>query len=147
MATLVRSIAAAAFVMAVAGTASAQSLTRAKVEAWLADYESAWENRDADAAARIFTPDATYHENPFEAPKAGRAGIKEYWSGVTADQREVDFKSDVIAVNGNTGVAHWHAKFKLASNGATLELDGAFVLEFDENGLCQSLREWWHIKP
>jgi hypothetical protein len=58
----------------------------------------------------------------------------------------VKFESKVIAVNGKTGVAHWHAKFRVASTGAILELDGVFVLEFDESGLCKSLREWWHLK-
>jgi hypothetical protein len=53
----------------------------------------------------------------------------------------------VIAVNGNTGVAHWSAKFRLASTGAMIELDGVFVLEFDANGQCTSLREWWHLRP
>ncbi len=65
---------------------------------------------------------------------------------MTADQRDVQFDSNAIAVNGNTGVAHWSAKFKLASSGATVELDGVFVLEFDATGLCSGLREWWHVR-
>ncbi len=146
-ARIVGSIVAAVLFASIAMSAGAQALTQAKLEAWLASYGNAWETRDADLAARLFTPDATYHEMPFDAPKAGRAGIREYWAGVTADQRDVQFDSNVIAVNGNTGVAHWSAKLKLASNGAALELDGVFVLEFDANGLCTSLREWWHVRP
>jgi len=65
---------------------------------------------------------------------------------VTADQREVQFESTNIAVNGNTGVAHWKATFKLQSTGATISLDAVFVLEFAASGECQSLREWWHVK-
>lgn len=137
---------AAVVLLSVAASANAQTLTQAKVETWLASYGKAWEMRDADLATRIFTADATYREMPFDAPKAGRAGIREYWAGVTADQREVKFESSVIAVNGNTGVAHWSAKFKLASTGATVELDGVFVLEFDASGLCTGLREWWHVR-
>jgi ketosteroid isomerase-like protein len=123
-----------------------QSVSSAALNAWLARYANAWETRDADAASRLFTDGARYHEKPFDEPKLGRAGIREYWAGVTADQRDVQFTSQVIAANGNTGVAHWHAKFRLASVGATIELDGVFVLEFDANGLCSALREWWHIR-
>lgn len=144
---IVRALVAAWVLAGAAGSAHAQALTATRLETWLASYGKAWETRDADAAARIFTPDATYHEMPFDAPKAGRAGIREYWAGVTTDQRDVEFESNVIAVNGSTGVAHWHAKFKLASNGATVELDGVFVLEIDASGLCSSLREWWHAAP
>ena len=53
----------------------------------------------------------------------------------------------MIALNGNTGVAHWSAKFSLASTGGLIELDGVFVLEFDDKGQCTSLREWWHVRP
>ena len=138
---------AAALLVLQAGQASAQQLTTAALEKWLAGYERAWEARDAAKAAELFTPDAAYHEMPFDAPKAGQAGIREYWSTVTADQRDIDFKSQVIAVNGQTGVARWSATLTSASTGARIELDGVFVLTFDKNGRCSELREWWHLRP
>jgi ketosteroid isomerase-like protein len=130
-----------------ASQASAEPLTAAALEKWLAGYEHAWESRDAARAAELFTPNASYHEIPFEAPKAGQAGIREYWSSVTADQHDIDFKSQIVAVNGQTGVAHWSATFTTASTGARVELDGVFVLTFDLNGRCSELREWWHVRP
>ena len=47
---------------------------------WLARYRRAWIERDADAASRLFTEDATYREQPFQAPFVGRAAIRDYWS-------------------------------------------------------------------
>jgi len=125
---------------------SARPLTKAAVEAWLARYGEAWEQRDPQLAAALFTESAPYHEMPFDAPKAGRAGIREYWAQVTADHRNVRFDSQVLAVDGRTGVAHWSASFNVASSGARVELDGAFVLSFDDSGLCSALREWWHVR-
>jgi ketosteroid isomerase-like protein len=136
----------AGFVATMACAAQARTLSNAALETWLQKYGAAWESRDAAAAGKLFTPDATYHEMPFDPAKQGRAAIHDYWKTVTADQREIKFESQVIAVNGNTGVAHWKATFKLASNGATVALDGVFVLEFDASGECKSLREWWHVK-
>jgi uncharacterized protein (TIGR02246 family) len=141
-----RAIAATALLCAAASSAHAQ-LTSAKLDSWLSGYREAWERRDAEHAAQLFTEDARYQEMPFDAPKSGRARIREYWSDVTADQRDVEFRSQTIAVNGNTGVAHWAAKFKQVSTGMTVELDGVFVLEFDpKSGLCSTLREWWHVR-
>jgi hypothetical protein len=141
-----RLIVAGALLSAVAPSAHAQ-LSTAKLDTWLSGYREAWEKRDAEHAAQLFTENARYQEMPFDAPKSGRAGIREYWSGVTADQRDVEFHAQTIAVNGNTGVAHWSAKFKQASTGMTVELDGVFVLEFDpKTGLCSTLREWWHVR-
>jgi ketosteroid isomerase-like protein len=136
----------AALIVAAGGNVSAQQLTPAALETWLAGYERAWEQRDASLAVALFTENARYHEMPFDEPKMGRKGIREYWATVTADQRDVQFDSQVLAVQGNTGVAHWSAKFRSQSTGATLELDGVFVLEFDASGLCSSLREWWHLR-
>jgi ketosteroid isomerase-like protein len=133
--------------LALAGVAAeAKGLSIASLDAWLKAYGAAWVERDASAAGPLFTPDANYHEMPFDPPKAGREAIEKYWREVTADQRDVKFKYEIIAVHGNTGVAHWSAKFRLESNGATIELDGMFVLEFDSSGHCTTLREWWHVK-
>ncbi len=125
---------------------STRELTPAAVEAWLARYEEAWEQRDPALAAALFTENAAYHEMPFDAPKAGRTGIRDYWATVTADQRDVDFKSQVVAVNGATAVARWSARLKSASSGVRVELDGVFVLTFEDGGLCSELREWWHVR-
>jgi hypothetical protein len=123
-----------------------QPLTSTAVDAWLAQYKGAWEQRDPARAAALFTQSAPYHEMPFDAPKAGRAGIEDYWATVTADQRDVEFESKVVAVNGSTAVARWSASLTSAASGARIELDGVFILEFDASGLCSELREWWHVR-
>lgn len=136
-----------AFLLAPAA-AFAGGLSEAALTAWLDSYKVAWETRDADKAAALFTADATYQDEAFSPPHVGTAGIKEYWSKVTAGQRDVAFQYKVLSVQGNTGIAHWSAQFKVAdSNPATtIALDGVFLLEFDATGKCRSLREWWHLK-
>lgn len=131
---------------ATAGSAAADSLTARALTDWLARYERAWETRNADAAASLFTEHATYRETPFAAPFDGRAAIRDYWTNVTADQRDVDFMADVVSVSDNVGVAHWAATFSQPSTGKQVALDGVFVLAFAADGRCESLREWWHAK-
>jgi hypothetical protein len=141
-----RPLLGAACLLAIAFAAQAKPLDNTALQSWLEKYGAAWEMRDAAAAGLLFTAGATYHEMPFDPAKQGRAAIQDYWKTVTADQRDIKFESKIIAVNGNTGVAHWKATFKLQSTGATVALDGVFVLEFADSGECQSLREWWHVK-
>lgn len=129
-----------------ASPASAENVSKASVAEWLGAYGKAWETRDADAAAALFAENATYHENPHEEPFNGRTAIHDYWSRVTADQRDVSFTSNVITTFGRSAVAHWSARFAAVSSGATINLDGVFLLEFDERGRCNSLREWWIVK-
>lgn len=141
-----RPVFGAAVLLALSFAPQAQALDDAALQAWLESYGAAWETRDAGAAGKLFTADATYHEMPFDPVKKGRVAIQDYWKTVTADQRDIQFESKTVAVNGSTGVAHWKATFKLQSTGATIMLDGVFVLEFAASGECKSLREWWHVK-
>lgn len=143
--TLVAGILALFVSLSGASTANAEAMSGASVVEWLAAYGKAWETRDADAAAALFTENATYQENPHEEPFNGRTGIHNYWSRVTADQRDVSFTSNVITTFGRSAVAHWSARFASVSSGATINLDGVFLLEFDESGLCNTLREWWIV--
>jgi len=50
----------------------------------------------------------------------------------------------VLAVEGDTVVAHWTASFVRVASGARVALDGMFLLEFDDQLACRTLREWWH---
>lgn len=142
---------AAALACAALGAAQAAwpqpTLDEAALERWLDGYEAAWEMRDASSAAALFSEDAEYYETPFAEPFVGREGIGAYWSDVTADQRDIDFRSEAIAVEGDVGVARWTATFTSVQSGAPVELDGVFVLEFDAEGLCTELREWWFVRP
>ena len=135
--------AVAALALSGARGAAAQTLTTATLQSWLSRYEQAWETRSASAAAALFSEDAVYREAPFEKPMQGRSAISQYWTTVTADQRDIDFRYEVIAVNGATGIAHWSAVFKLESTGERVALDGVFVLSFNAAGQCTLLREWW----
>lgn len=115
-----------------------------EVESWLERYRRAWENRDPSAAAALFSENAKYHETPFQAPALGRDGVREYWTNATRNQADVSFSYEVLSVSGDRGIARWRASFARVSSGVKASLDGIFLLEFDDDGLCRELREWWH---
>ena len=119
-------------------------LTPATAEQWLQRYGDAWERADPSAAAQLFTEDCQYFEKPFSPPACGRDGVLRYWSAVPECQTDVSFRFRLLAVQVNTVIAHWSASFTRRASGSRVALDGVFVLEFDERGLCRTLREWWH---
>ena len=129
------------------GTARADvsALTMAELSTWLDAYGEAWESRDADKAASLFAADSTYRVTPYEDVHTGQEGVRQYWAGVTTSQRNVVFEYQVLSVTGNTGIAHWSASFDVEPGDVHLELNGIFVLEFDADGKCTQLREWWHL--
>jgi D-lyxose ketol-isomerase len=115
-----------------------------RFEDWLKRYKAAWETRDPDAAQTIFTPKATYQVTPFREPEMHREGIRAYWVRATTDQRNVQFGSEMLASNDDTGVCRWNCHFDLASEGVHVEIDGIFVFSLTEDGLCHTFQEWWH---
>ncbi len=114
------------------------------LDRWLGAYKRAWEDRDPEAAADLFTADAAYHETPFDEPSRGRDGIFEYWSDVPRSQRDVRFFYEILATTENGGVDHWKANFVRLQANDPVKLDGIFVVKLDVDGRCTEFREWWH---
>ena len=110
---------------------------------WLAAYRDAWLQRDADAAAVLFTEDATYAEQPYQDAFAGPAAVREYWARVTATQSNIEMRYGTpISVGNRTAVEWWTT---LVNDGAPITLAGAFILTFEASGRCRSLREYWQF--
>lgn len=113
------------------------------VDEWIDGYRTAWENRDPDAAAALFTHDASYRETPYSEPARGQDGVRAYWAGVTSTQQEVRLLTGTPVVDGDRAAVEWWVT--MLNGGAEVTLAGEFLLRFDENGLCRELREYWHF--
>lgn len=112
-------------------------------ERWLDAYGAAWEARDSDAFAAVFTEDATYQWTPFEEPKHGRQEIGDaFWDAVEG-QRNIHFRYRVLSVSGDLGVCRWWCEFERVS-GVHVALDGIFVCQLTTDELCCQFQEWWH---
>jgi SnoaL-like protein len=117
-------------------------MTLKAFRSWLEAYGRAWESRDADAAANLYTNNATYQVTPFLEPMRGRARIHDYWVHVAATEKQIRFEFEILAVRKDFGLAHWRASFvRLPSR--KIELDGIFLISLDASGRCLDLREWW----
>ncbi|HEX6221099.1 MAG TPA: nuclear transport factor 2 family protein, partial [Acidimicrobiia bacterium] len=112
-----------------------------RIEEWAESYRTAWEAADSAAAAALFSEDATYRNDIFQEPNRSRSGVIEYWKGVTAAQSDVTVRMGKPFVDGDRAVVEFWTTMKL--EGAPVTIGGALLLEFDETGLCQSLREYY----
>jgi ketosteroid isomerase-like protein len=109
---------------------------------WIAAYGRCWEARDPDAAAALFTEDASYRVTPFRDPHVGSPGIRDYWAGATSTQSGVALRFGEPVVAGNRAAVEWWATF--TDDGAEVTLAGCLVLRFARDGRCEELREYWH---
>jgi ketosteroid isomerase-like protein len=77
--------------------------------AWLTAFGDAWEQGDADAAAALFAPGATFQPSPFGELVRGRRGIAAHWAEVMSGQQAVRFQGEVLGVGTTYGIAQWRA--------------------------------------
>ena len=115
------------------------------VDDWIEAYRRAWEERDAEAAAALFTSDATYRSNIFEEPHQGSEGVRAYWESVTSTQSDVRVLMGRPFVDGDRVAVEFWTNMKVEGDDVTLP--GCLLLDFDAEGRCQRLREYWHFEP
>ncbi len=115
-------------------------------KSWLDAYGRAWETRDANAAADLFSDDAAYHETPFVEPMRGRAEILAYWTHVGRSQEQIRFRYEILAIANENGTAHWWASLTRQPERTRVKLDGIFVITLNGERRCTTLREWWQRK-
>jgi hypothetical protein len=120
-------------------------MTRDEFDTWLAAYGRAWEGRDAEAAAALFTENATYQVTPFEEPHRGREAVRGYWAGATSQQTDIHTSYQILAVTDDLGVVLWRTAMTTLATSAPVAFEGIFVVWLNEVGLCTAFREWWHV--
>lgn len=115
------------------------------LDEWIEGYRSAWEDRDAEAAAELFSVDASYRSNIFDEPHLGRDGVRAYWESVTASQGEVRVRMGRPFVEGSRVAVEFWTTMRV--DGDPVTLPGCLLLDFDDAGSCRRLREYWHFVP
>jgi len=115
------------------------------VGSWLEAYRVAWEEKDVEAAAALFDEASTYRANIFEEPFEGRNGVRAYWQQVTSTQDDVQVKMGTPFTNGDRVAAEFWTTMSVGGDEVTLP--GCLLLRFGDDGLCRSLREYWHFQP
>jgi ketosteroid isomerase-like protein len=109
------------------------------VAEWLSRYATAWEKRDPDAAAELFTEDSWYRRDIFGSPHEGREGVHRYWQG-TRSQSDVHVQIGEPLLLESTVIAEWWTT--MVSDGVKETVPGVLLLRFAPDGRCRRLREY-----
>jgi len=112
---------------------------------FLEKYKRAWETRDADLAASLFTRDARYKENPFGEPIIGREAIHDYWAAATAGQDDIRFTVTNSLHTGYILIAEWNCAYRDRASGQRREMAGMFFADFYGNQV-RAFREYWQSR-
>jgi ketosteroid isomerase-like protein len=116
-------------------------MDRSRFESWVQDYLAAWASDDREEVEGLFAADAVYRPSGMREAWVGRDEILRRWLATNDRLREKGY--EVLAVDGNVGVARIRAVTRLPGDRVDVEHDGVLVITFDDDGRCLVHREWY----
>ena len=117
-------------------------LSAGQAEKFLATYKEAWETRNPELAAHLFTRDAQYRADAFSEPIVGREGICDYWRSAISRQEEIHFKVHSVFRTGYTLIAEWNCLYRHRRTAERRELKGSLYAEF-YGAQVRNFRAYW----
>jgi uncharacterized protein (TIGR02246 family) len=120
---------------------------RAAIESWLSAYRHAWETDDPEDVAALFTEDATYSPWPFSKSWEGRDTIVAKWIERGDSKNPWRFDSEVLAVEGDTGVIKGLTTYLAHDDEAEDAYSNIWVVQLAPDGRARSFAEWWVQRP
>jgi uncharacterized protein (TIGR02246 family) len=111
------------------------------VDRWMEAYRAAWISNVPNEVAELFTEDAVYAVSPFAEPWTGRDEIVRRW--VAGIRQDVDMTYEVLSVQADQAVIHWHVFTRNVGDPVRVEYDGVLVVRFAPDGRCSEHREWY----
>jgi len=114
------------------------AMDRSGFESWIARYVELWRTPGTERLGELFTDDATYLTSPWADPVVGRAALAAFWeSERDGPDEEFTLTSEVVAVEGDTGVARLEVAYGAANRWRDL-----WVVRFAPDGRCRAFEEW-----
>jgi hypothetical protein len=112
-------------------------MDRDGVMAWVAGYERAWRDSDADAVRGLFTETARYRRSPYEPSDVGHAAIGAFWAEDRGETFTVE--AEPVAVEGRVAVVRLQVRY---GDPVHEEYRDLWVLRFADDGRVEDFEEW-----
>jgi uncharacterized protein (TIGR02246 family) len=122
-------------------------MKRSDFEQWLERYQAAWASDDPQQIGALFTEDATYAPRPFGEEWKGRDAIVANWIELGDSAIPWQFKGEVVAVEGDTGVVRGLTTYAAHGNEPEEVYSNIWVVRLSPDARARSFAEWWVQRP
>ncbi|MGH8886490.1 MAG: nuclear transport factor 2 family protein [Egibacteraceae bacterium] len=115
-------------------------MDRSAVQRWVGGYERVWRTAGTERLGELFSSGVSYLPSPWARAVEGLDELARLWDAEReGPDEEFTFRSDVVAVDGDTAVVRVLVDYGGASSSRWRDL---WVLRFTADGRCEAFEEW-----
>ena len=113
-----------------------------KYDAWTKEFMESWKSLDWKKTLKLLNKKVLYYENPIDSPCASFDEVIKLWEVVADNQKDIDYKYEIISYNNETCIINWQMTRTMIKNNTKQEIDGIFQISLNEEGLCTFFKQW-----
>ena len=120
-------------------------MTELQFKNWLEKLINIWSTRNPNGVLDLVAEQFIWHDAPFDKPITTKEDLLREWQSIL-NHGEINVTYEILSIENNIGIAHWHATFTRLPSGGKAELDGIYKVTLDENGKCTEFHQWYNSK-
>ena len=113
-----------------------------KYDNWTKEFMESWKALEWRRTIETLNKNVEYYENPIDEPCSSFDEVIKLWSVVADNQKNIEYKYEIISYNGKTCIINWKMTRTLTKNNTKQEIDGIFQISLDKEGLCTFFKQW-----
>ena len=113
-----------------------------KYDKWTKEFMESWKELDWERTLKTLDIDVKYYENPIDFPCASFDEVVNLWNVVADNQKDIEYKYEIVAYNENTCIINWQMTRVMTKNNVKQEIDGIFQVSVNEEGKCTFFKQW-----
>ena len=114
-------------------------------ENWLKKLINVWESKNPNGVLDLVAEEFVWHDAPFDKPITTKEMLLQEWQSVL-NHDKVKVTYEVLSLENNIGIAHWHAIFTRLPSKEHAELDGIYKVTLNRNGKSLEFHQWYNSK-
>jgi len=119
-------------------------MTELQFKNWLGKLMDIWTTKNPSGVLGLVAEKFIWYETPFDQLITTKELVQE-WQTVL-NQDEINVTYEILIIENNIGLAHWHATFTRLPSKAKAELDGIYKVTLDDNGKCTEFHQWYNSR-
>lgn len=113
-----------------------------KYDKWIREFMESWKALDYKRTLETLSKEVLYYENPIDDACKSFEDVINLWNVVADNQKDIDYKYDIIIYNDDVCIVNWQMVRIMTSNNKKQEIDGVFQISLDQNGKCIYFKQW-----